>query len=170
MKALLVIDMLNDFVSEKGSLYVPGAEELILYINEKIREFREKKEPMIFVCDSHAENDVEFEIWPPHCIKGTWGSEIHPELEVHPEDLILEKTTYSAFFKTELEEILQEKKIENLLLCGVCTDICVLHTAADAKMRDYEVKVLKKGVKTLSQERQRFGLSHMADVLNVEIL
>lgn len=170
MKALLVIDMLNDFIKEDGALPTPGAEKLIPHINAKIREFHSNDWPVIFICDSHAEDDEEFEIWPKHCVVGTEGAEVVKGLDRDPEDIVVRKTRYSGFFNTDLEKVLKKNNIGALFLTGVLTDICVLHTAADAAMRGYEVKVPKDCVMALSDEAHEWALKHMKEVLNAKIL
>lgn len=170
MPALLVIDMLKDFVYEDGALVVTGSMDLVGPINEKIREFRDKGEPVIFVCDAHDPSDKEFKVWPPHAIEGTRGSEVIDELDKRPEDTLIKKTRYSAFFNTDLEEVLKEKGVDELVLTGVLTDICVMHTAVDADMRDYKVVVPRNCVGSVTHEAHEWALKHMEDIiLNVKI-
>ncbi|MEE8167860.1 MAG: isochorismatase family cysteine hydrolase [Candidatus Hydrothermarchaeales archaeon] len=165
MRALLVIDMLKDFVEEDGSLPVPDAKKLIEPINKVLQEFRENREPVIFVCDSHDEDDREFKAWPKHAVTGTKGAEIIEELDKREEDVVVKKKRYSAFYNTDLEEILKDRSVDTLVLTGVLTDICVLHTATDAAMRNYKVVVLKDCVASVNEERHECALMHMQDVL-----
>ena len=170
MQALLVIDMLNDFINEDGALPVKGARRIIPEINKRIKEFRERGEPIIFICDAHDEDDKEFKIWPRHAVKGSYGAKVIKELDKREEDIVVEKKTYSAFFNTELDKILKEKGIDTLALTGVLTNICVLHTAADAAMHGYNVIVYKDAVATVDEETQRFALKHMKTVLNAKVI
>ncbi len=165
MKALLVIDMLRDFVELDGSLPVPGAERLIEPINEAIGGFRDTGEPVIFVCDSHDEDDREFRAWPKHAVTGTEGGDVVAALDKRDEDIVVLKKRYSAFYNTELERILKEKGVDTLALTGVLTDICVMHTAVDAAMRNYKVVVLKDATASVSDERHEWALQHMRDVV-----
>ncbi|NLW18015.1 MAG: cysteine hydrolase, partial [Firmicutes bacterium] len=120
MKALLVIDMLNDFVDKEGVLCVgPAGEELIPFINQKIQEFRQEGGPVIFICDSHEEDDSEFAMFQPHCIAGTWGSDIAEGIDFKPEDKVVRKRRYSAFFGTDLDITLRERGVNELYLVGV---------------------------------------------------
>jgi nicotinamidase-related amidase len=169
MKALLIIDMLNDFVRDDGALPVPIAKNLIKPINSQINEFRKAGEPIIFVCDSHDENDKEFKAWPKHAIEGTEGAEIVGELNKRPEDIVVRKKRYSAFYNTELDKILKEKKVDTLLITGVLTDICVLYTAADGVMRDYKVVVLKDCVGSTSTHAHEWAIKHMKDILLIKV-
>lgn len=103
MKALLVIDMLNDFVNEDGALPVPDARTLVPSINREIKQCREEASPIIFVCDAHDKEDREFKAWPKHAVDGTEGAKIIYELDRRDSDIIIKKKRYSAFYDTRLE-------------------------------------------------------------------
>ena len=106
--ALIVADMLNDFLDPGGSLYVGAqAREIIPFVAQKIAEFRAPGRVVIFVCDAHAPDDREFRYFPAHAVKGSWGAGIIPELTPAPGDYRVEKTRYSAFAHTNLDDILQ---------------------------------------------------------------
>ncbi len=169
MKALLIIDMVKDFVYEDGALPVPEAKGLVSRINQEIKKFREKGYPIIFVCDAHEEDDEEFKLWGKHCVKGTRGAEVIDELDKKDEDIVVEKTRYSGFFRTNLDEILKAKKINEVVLTGVLTNVCVLYTAADAMFRGYKVIVLENGVASVTKEEHNWALKHMRDILKAEI-
>ncbi|KYO68645.1 cysteine hydrolase family protein [Thermovenabulum gondwanense] len=170
-KALLVIDMLNDFIDERGKLFVGKAgKDIIPLIKEKITEFREKNLPIVFICDNHEKEDKEFEMFPPHCIKDSWGSSIIEDFEVREEDKIIKKRRYSAFYGTDLDLFLREKGINELFLAGVCTNICVLYTAKDARERGYSVKIFKEGVASFNEEAHKFALKEAGNTLGCEII
>lgn len=164
-KALLVIDMLKDFVEKGAPLEIPAARNIIENIAGEIRYAREKGRPVIYLCDSHEPNDPEFEYWPPHAVKGTRGAEIIDELAPQPGDHIVEKTAYSGFFRTNLEKMLNELEIEELLICGVATNICVLYTAVDALQRGFRLVVPETCVAALDEEDHRFALRQINEVL-----
>lgn len=169
-RALLVVDMLKDFVYEDGALPVPGAKKIIPCINEKIREFRERGEPIIFVCDAHEEDDREFRVWGRHAVDGTEGAEVIDELDKREGDIVVKKKRFSAFFGTNLEEILRERGIDTLVITGVLTNICVLHTAADASMRNFKVVVPKDCVATVDEPTQEWALRHISEILGGEVV
>jgi len=166
--ALLIIDMLNDFVLSGAPLEIPRAKEIIPVIKSQIEAARFLGWLVVYVCDSHEKNDKEFEKWPKHAIKGTPGSDIVEALKPKVGDLVVPKTRYSGFFGTDLEEHLEVRKIEWLHLVGVATDICVLATAIDALMCDFEVVVYEKPTATLNLQRQSRVLKVMQDI-GVEI-
>ncbi|NLP17507.1 MAG: cysteine hydrolase [Firmicutes bacterium] len=169
-RALLVIDMLNDFILPEGSLSVgPAGEAIVPLIAQQIKEFREAGEPVIYICDHHRAEDPEFEMFPPHCVQGTPGAEIVEALAPVEGELVIFKRRYSAFFATQLDLCLREMGIVELLLVGVCTNICVLYTACDARMRTYDVTVLKDAVASFDEEAHDFALAQMENVLGVEV-
>jgi len=168
--ALLVVDMLNDFVLPGAPLEVPAARAIVPAIRRRIDEAGEAGMPVAFLCDAHAEDDPEFKIWPMHAVKGTDGAAIVDELKPRAEDLVVEKTTYSAFYGTRLEEALNEMGIRHLIITGILTNICVFFTAADAVMRGFGVEVARDSVAALTRDENDFALDQMAKVLKVEII
>lgn len=171
MKALIVIDMLNDFVLKEGKLYSgEKAEEIVDFINEKINEFRKNEYPVIFLCDNHEVDDKEFEMFPPHCIAGEYGSCIVDTIDIKSTDKIIKKRRYSGFFGTDLDIYLREKKVDEIYLVGVCTNICVLYTAADARNLGYSVNIYEKGVASFDEEAHRFALKEAKNTLGCNII
>jgi len=169
-KALLIIDMLNDFVLEDAPLQTPNAKSIIDCIKKQKKIATENSSPVIYVSDAHDPADKEFEIWPKHCIKGTNGAEIIDELKPDKNDIVLEKTRYSCFFNTRLNEILKEKNIDTLVLTGLLTNVCVMYTAADAVSRNYHVIVPENCVIALDKETHKFGMQQLKNVHNAEII
>ena len=171
MKALLVIDMLNDFIKPVGALYIgPAAGKVVPAVCSRLELFRESGDPVIFICDRHRTGDLEFEIFPPHCLEGDPGGEVIDELSPLPEERIVYKRRYSAFFGTELDLTLREFGVSDLELTGVVTNICVLYTAADARMRNYRVAVSAAAVAGIDEQSHRFALQEMEKTLGVTIL
>mgnify|MGYP006307378433 CR=1 FL=1 len=107
--AVLIIDMIKDFVT--GEFENERAKEIVPNIQEVLEAAREKDKPVIYVTDAHPEGDEEFSIWGEHAKAGTEGSEVIPELEPMEGEPRLDKTKYSAFFETGLDEVLEEKGV-----------------------------------------------------------
>lgn len=169
-KVLLVIDMLNDFIKEDGKLYIgDSGGKIILPIQKEIENFRKEKNLIFYICDHHRPDDKEFNLFPPHCISGTKGAEIIKELMPFKNDFIIYKRRFSGFFQTDLDISLREEEILELELVGVCTNICVLYTAASARMLNYKVTVLKDAVASFDEQAHNFALKQMKDILGVEI-
>ena len=83
---------------------------------------------------------------------------------------MIRKRRYSAFFETDLEQRLDELKPERIVICGVCTDICVMHTTSDARNRDYEVEIPSDCVATFDPEAHRYALQHMEKILGAKLV
>lgn len=171
-EALLVIDMLNDFVLEGAPLEVPRAREIIPSIRERIAWARSEGVPIIYVCDAHEPDDNEFSRmgWPPHAIRGTEGAEVVSELAPKRGDHLVCKTTYSGFYKTELDPLLKSLGIEKVVLTGCVTNICILYSAADAVVRGYEVEIPKGCVAEIDASEGRFALEQMEKVLGAKVV
>lgn len=167
---VLVADMVRGFLEEGHPLYCgEPARHIISPVRRLLEEEKSRGSHLIFVCDNHAPDDKEFEMFPPHCVRGNLETEVIPELADLVED-ILPKTRYSAFAHTPLDQKLRELAPEKIVICGVCTDICVLHTAADARNRDYPVEVRADCVASFDEEAHRFALQHMEKVLGVRVV
>jgi nicotinamidase/pyrazinamidase len=169
MEALIVVDMQKDFCYPNGALYIVGAEQ-IFEKTRKVIEAARRKMKVIFTMDWHRRDDEEFRIWPRHCIMNTEGAEIVDELNPREEDYFVRKRRYSAFFGTDLDLTLREHNIDKVYICGVATNICVLHTAADAAIRGYKVSVIQDCTKTIGEYEQEYALKHMRNVFNAEII
>ncbi|AMP20702.1 hypothetical protein AZF37_05515 [endosymbiont 'TC1' of Trimyema compressum] len=174
---LMVIDMENDFLRKGGALYSGDkARQIIPFIKKKIDAQLKKKQPIIFTRDYHNENDKEFQIFPSHCIKETEGSRIIKELTYalqKPNVYLIEKTRFSAFHNTELENLLQSiAKGQDLkfTVLGVCTNICVYFTAEELRNRDYEVTVYENGVASFDEYAHHHVLEQMASVLGIKVI
>ena len=166
---VLVIDMLRGFLEEGYPLYIgKEARSIIPNIHGLLEKEIARRSKVFFVCDNHDPDDLEFKMFPPHCIAGTTEAEVIAELAKYPGDIIPKKR-YSAFFNTNLDEILKKIKPDKLIVCGVLTDICVMHTIADARNRDYAVETPVDCVAALDEKTQQFALDHIEKVLGARL-
>ena len=165
--AVLVVDMQKDFCYEDGALFVGDAvRRIIPNIKALLEDARRKGLPLIFTQDWHSPEDDEFAVWGRHCVEYTRGAELIDELaEVEERVFVVRKTKYTAFFETELEAHLREKGIKKLIIVGVATNICVLHTAIDASLRGFEIIIPEDCVAALSNYEQEYSLYHIKNVL-----
>jgi nicotinamidase-related amidase len=170
MQALLVVDMQKDFCYESGALFIGEHVENIFEPLKRVIETAREKIPVIFTQDWHRSDDKEFEIWRPHCVMDTVGAEIIDELNPKPRDFYVKKRRYSAFYGTDLDLMLRELGVRKLYVAGVATNICVLHTASDAVLRNYEVAVIEDCTAALNDYDYEYAIKHMKNVLNVEIV
>lgn len=185
--ALIVVDMQNDFVSPDGSLAVPGAEAIIPVINNFRMTARNGPAGLDFAlmvntmdfhpanhcsfstgprsaCESHSVDEVK---WPPHCVQGTKGAELHPDLYVFEEDRALKKgmdadvDALSAFWdrhgkeSSKLFEWLFDLNVDEVYVCGVAFDVCVAETAKDASIFGFPTYVLSDASCALDDGRRR---------------
>ncbi|MCX6707972.1 MAG: cysteine hydrolase [Candidatus Woesearchaeota archaeon] len=156
-KAIVVVDMLNDFVKKeyedgqnglvKGKLVVEGVEGIV----NNIRKMRNVAGlyagvSMVYANDAHAKEDPEFigygGNWPEHCVKGTTGAEVVPDLMPFAADVVLEKQTLFMFSNPDADAVLRQKGVDELYITGVATEYCVRAAALDAIARGYKVNVV----------------------------
>lgn len=172
MKALIIVDMINAFIEPKTkngpcALYMPKAKALIPEINKVIKTLDEE-DIIIHINDRHAKNDEEFELFPPHAVIGTVETKIADGFDYDNHVMIVkQKTRFSGFYRTDLIKVLLHHEIEDVIIVGVATDICILHTAAGAVMRDFKVTINKACITGIFDEDA--ALEHMEKVLNVNI-
>ncbi|MGH8925904.1 MAG: cysteine hydrolase family protein [Acidimicrobiia bacterium] len=170
--AVLVIDMLNDFLEPDGAMPLPEGRRLYEPIRQLLKSARESGSPVIWSCDEHLPTDREFEKRLVHCLQGSWGAEIVAELEPDFSELRIPKTRYSGFFETNLDHCLRQLGIDHLILTGVVTNICVRSTAHDAFFRDYRVTVPIECVAATSEREQESTLydldTHYGTVAGLE--
>lgn len=180
-KALLNIDYTNDFVAEDGSLTCGEPGQLLHdYIVDLTKNFYDNGDYVAFLIDIHFENDAlhpEYKLFPPHNISGTKGRELYGKLEelyqtIKEENNVgyFDKTRYSAFTGTNLELQLRERNIEELHLVGVCTDICILHTAVDAYNKGFKIVIHEQGVASFNQAGHEWALSHFENTLGSKVI
>jgi len=168
-KAVLVIDMVRGFMEEGHPLYCGArARRIIPNIQALLEQEMAQGAKVFFLCDCHTLNDPEFEMFPPHCVEGTVEAEVIPEL-AQCRGEVIPKRYYSAFYDTSLAEKLTRLDPEKLIVCGVCTDICVLHTVADARNRGYLVEVPVDCVASLDDKAHHFALEHIEKALGAKL-
>lgn len=171
----IVVDMENGFCKE-GNLASPRCDAVIPAVRRVVEERLRAGDQVIFTADTHDPDDREFEIFPIHCVRGTGEAEVVPELQpLLQTGGLLRKRRYSAFFETDLEARLKAADPKQVTVVGVCTDICVLHTVADLRNRDYPVVVRGEAVATFdapghpADEVQRWSLAHLTTVLGARV-
>ena len=161
--ALIIVDMQNDFVKEGGTLVVPDAAATIPNIQQLLSAARRAGVPVAYTQDTHFDNDPEWAIWPEHCRHDSWGWQIVDELAPEPADLICQKSRYDGFYGTWLDHFLRSVwKVENLVIVGTVSSICVLHTAASAGLRWYSVAVPTNGTSALTEFDQALALRQIS--------
>ncbi|MBO8174116.1 MAG: nicotinamidase [Thermococcus sp.] len=170
MEALIIVDMQKDFMPN-GALPVPDGEKIIPKVEEYIKKFKEKGALIVATRDWHPPNHISFKEqggpWPKHCVQNTEGAEFVVKL---PENTIIiskadkpDKEAYSGFDGTNLAEILKEKGIKKVYICGVATEYCVKATALDALKHGFEVYILKDAIKGINPEDEKKALKELEE-------
>ena len=168
---VLVVDMLKGFLEPGHNLYHEESRRIIPHSRRLVTEQVADGASVLFVSDHHDPDDLEFNIFPVHCVIGTEETEVIPELaEFVTRDNVIPKKRYSGFFNTDLAERLRALQPEKLLVCGVATNVCVMHTVSDARNRDYEVEVYSDCVSGPDAEAHRWALSHCQRVLGAKVV
>ena len=163
--AVLVVDMLNDFCKPGGAMVLPDCDRLLAPQQRVIAAARTVGAAVVFVNDAHRpdlRDDREFAKRTPHCIEGTWGAAVIDELAPEPEDLMVTKRRYSGFFNTDLDLTLKDMRIDNLIVMGVVTNICVRATVHDAFFHGYQVVVPEDCVAATGPREQESSLYDIA--------
>ncbi len=166
-KVLIIVDMINDFVT--GKLGSPRAREIVPNIAALIKKARKQRIPIVYLRDAHTSTDNELSIWGEHAMKGTNGSEIIPELKPEKTDIVIEKKWYSGFVDTELPEILKKLGADTLVFTGVSTDICVQNNVGHAYFSGYKTIVPRDCTATLDEEAFEISLKYMKNIYGTEI-
>ena len=168
--ALVVVDVQNDFADPAGSLYVDGGDEIVAAVNDEIAAARAGGATVVLTQDWHPPESPHFVegggTWPVHCVRGTWGAELHPALDTEA-DLIVRKGTggedgYSAFTvldpisqtsrPTGLAGYLREREIQRTVVVGLAGDVCVKATALDARQHGLDTTVLWDATRSVELE------------------
>jgi len=161
--------MVRGFCEDGRNLYIgPVIHEIIPHIRDLLRREKASSSRIIFIRDTHEPDDWEFRMFPPHCICGTEEPDVIPEL-MEFADGIIPKNRYSAFYGTNLDQRLAELRPDKIIMTGVCTNICILYSAADARYRQYEVEVPADCVATFDPAAHEFALNQMESVLGVKV-
>jgi nicotinamidase/pyrazinamidase len=150
--ALLIVDVQHDFLPG-GALAVPDGDAVVAALVAAA--------PMVDLVvasrDAHPADHCSFAAqggtWPPHCIEGTRGAELHPDIVALAPDIVVEKATepdrdaYSAFDGTGLADALRARGVDRLLVGGLATDYCVRASVLDALHDGFAVTVLVDGIR-----------------------
>ena len=142
---LLIIDMVKDNFDERRKLPItPLARKIIAPLNHLSGVFRQRGWPVVFATDAFHREDFIFKgRMPPHSLAGTRGAEVIDELDRCDDDLWLPKPRFSAFFQTDLERRLREKRVTLCAVGGIATHFCVLTTVMDAICHDFKAVLLE---------------------------
>ena len=173
--AVIVVDMQNGFCHPEGSLYAPDSEGAIDPVSALVGTAREAGASVVFTRDVHPPEQFEdahyydeFDRWGEHVLEGSWEAELVAELGPRDDELVVEKHTYDAFHETQLEGWLDAHNIKDLVVCGTLANVCVLHTASSAGLRDYRPILAEDAIGFIEESHREYALDH-ADWLFGEV-
>ena len=174
--ALVVVDVQNGFCEPDGSLYAPGSEAVVDPVASLVDRAHDAGVRAVFTRDVHPPEQFdgahyydEFERWGEHVVEGSWEAELVEDLDVRENDHVVEKHTYDAFFETELDGWLSARGIDDLVICGTLANVCVLHTAGSAGLRDYRPVLVEDCIGAIEKDHREYALDH-ADWLFGEVV
>lgn len=164
---LLVVDVQNDFADPKGSLAVRGGADVVPAANIEIDRAQQAGATVVYTQDWHPARTphlaIDGGVWPVHCVQGSWGAQLHPELVVrgpvvrkgaNGEDgysgFTMRDPTTGETVPTELASILEQAGVTSLLICGLATDYCVRATALDGIRLGYTTAVLEPAIRAVN--------------------
>lgn len=159
-RALIVVDMLHEFVD--GDLGGPKARGIVPACVRAVEHARKRGWPVAFACDDHREGDPEIEIWGEHAMHGSPGQRVISELcPVRPEDGVFPKHAYSAFTNHDLAPWLHKRGVEEIVLIGTATHICVAQTAIDGFQRGFKITVVSDATCAFEGVDEKPWLEHI---------
>jgi len=165
--ALVIIDLANDFVYPGGVIadaggaeYRQRAQAIIPNLRRLVDAAHEAGILVVYATDAHTPVDSELAKWPPHAMKGTRWAEIVPDLAPAPGDLVIEKTTYSPFTFTDIDDQLRRRGVTRLYITGLHTDCCARHTSGDAFQRGYDLVWITDALQAFTEEAHQAGLEY----------
>ena len=169
---VLVVDMVRGFLEPGHNLYCgDDARRIIPNVRRLLERETRSGAAVLFISDHHDPDDLEFQMFPVHCVKGTEEPRVIPELAHYvTASNVIPKNRYSGFFNTDLAQRLARLQPEKMIICGVCTDICVLHTTADARNRDYPVEVPADCVASFDPQAHHWALRHLQKILGASVV
>jgi nicotinamidase-related amidase len=140
-RAVLVCDMIRDHLTPGRPLEVPRARGIVPALVERLARARADGEPIVYVLDRHDPGDPELDVWSTHAVAGSEGAEVWPPLAPAAGDRVVTKPSYSGFFESQLERVLDELNVDTIVLTGCATEVQLMATATDALHRGFAVEI-----------------------------
>ena len=156
--AVIVVDMVNEFFEPGGKMVLEGGKGLYAPVNALLDAAHQTHLPVFYTNQWLRPDDALFKKRIPHCLRDTWGAQLVDALHRSPDDIVVPKRRYSAFFGTDLDLHLRERPRDTVIITGVVTNICVRSTVHDAFFLGYEVVVPVEGVAATNPQSQATSL------------
>jgi len=169
MKALIIVDMLDDFVD--GSLANPKAQAIVPKLQQLLAHARANGWAVVFSNDAHEPGDPEIRVWGPHAMAGAPGAGVIKALapKNRPAEIVSPKRVYGAFDGTDLDSQLKALGVDEVVLTGQHTHVCVRHSAYGAMIRGYRISVPRDAVCSFGDVNEEEALAYLERVYGAEI-
>ncbi len=169
MKALIIVDMLKDFVD--GKLANPKAQAIVGPLRALLAHARQQGWVVVFSNDAHHPDDPELKVWGPHAMVGDPGAQVIDALTPAPgrREFISEKRSYGAFDGTGLDERLKAQGVDEVVITGQHTHICVRHSSYGALIRGYRITVPRDAVCAFEGVDEEDALTYLKSVYAAEV-
>jgi nicotinamidase-related amidase len=169
MKALIIIDMLDDFVD--GALANPRARKIVPTLQTLLAHARKAGWVVVFSNDAHHPDDPELAVWGPHAMAGSPGANVIQELTPRPgpRELVSPKRAYGAFDGTGLDEQLRQLGVDEVVIAGQHTHICVRHSSYNALVRGYRISIPKDAVCAFEGVNEEEALDYLKQTYGATI-
>ena len=169
MQALIIVDMLRDFVD--GALANPRAQAIVDPIRRLLAHARSDGWVVVFSNDAHEPGDPELKVWGEHAMSGTAGAQVIEKLRPQPgeREFVSPKRAYGAFDGTGLDERLRALGVDEVVVAGQHTHICVRHTSYGALIRGYEITVPRDAVCAFEGVDEEDALDYLRSVYGARI-
>jgi len=158
-RALIIVDVQNDFAAKNGALAVSSAEDIYAPLERLLKRAKQEDWTIILTKDNHPANHSSFKsnggVWPDHCVQNTWGNEISSELQAILLNLSINADIITKGENSDVEEysgvnarmkkILDDNNILEVYVCGLATDYCVISTAEDLANENFFTYIVIDG-------------------------
>jgi nicotinamidase-related amidase len=173
MKALIIVDMLVDFVD--GKLANPKAQQIVRPLGRLLAHARDEGWVVVFSNDAHRPDDPELKIWGPHAMEGDPGAEVIDALAPRAGEIVSPKRHYGAFDETGLADLLRDRGVDEVVITGQHTHICVRHSSYGALRHGLEITIPRDavcGFEGVDEEAalEYLGMAYGARVVTVDAL
>jgi len=170
-RALILINVVNDFFLPKGVLYVgPQAKKIIPFAVGVLDEFRKNRETVLFISDAHQSEDREFKIYPKHSMRDSAGAQILETVLPVPGEYQITKRCYSGAFSTPMADVLKRNYVTDVYLMGALASVDVMETGASLFYHGFNLLAYRKGLADLKPNDLSASLKRMQKIFNLKII
>jgi nicotinamidase-related amidase len=169
LPALLIVDLINSFSFKHGRILADKTEKMIPNINLLRELFNHRNLPTIYINDHYKINHPTADKLIKYC-SNPLSNNVIKQIKPYEHDYFIFKPNYSGFYLTTLDDLLKELKVSHLIITGVAGNRCVLFTANDAFMRDYNLIIPYDAISSVTDYDEKLSIYMMRDILNAQVV